>query len=271
MNVQEYIYIECLKVGMTKEGACALLANIQAESAFRSNNVEDRSGIPDEVYTANVDNRSYSKEQFIRDELGYGIAQWTYFQRKEWMYDFLIGSGLSIGDLAGQVKFLFWEMQNHFNKQWKLITTSNDLYTCTWELLDKWENPAEKKNNMNVRYQNACNWYSKFSNSNLSDYFIDDQITSDASEESIQNGIGEETTVISWPPRTIDDNCFGWPEVRLCQALLRCRGYNILDNGIYTDSMKEKVMQFQVKNGLVGDGCCGPDTWKKLLALPANF
>jgi len=42
------------------------------------------------------------------------------------------------------------------------MTTSSDLYSITWDLLDRWENPAVK--NISTRYQYALNWYRELSN-----------------------------------------------------------------------------------------------------------
>ena len=57
MTVPEYVYKECRKAGFTKEGCCALLGNMQHESAFVPNNVEDGRGWGDEAYTSHNTNR----------------------------------------------------------------------------------------------------------------------------------------------------------------------------------------------------------------------
>ena len=49
------IYFKLVEAGMSPEGACAMLGNMQAESAMRSNNVQDGYGYTDEGYTAKVD------------------------------------------------------------------------------------------------------------------------------------------------------------------------------------------------------------------------
>ena len=37
---------------------------------------------------ANVDNGTYSKESFVNDGAGYGLAQWTYSSRKKALYEY---------------------------------------------------------------------------------------------------------------------------------------------------------------------------------------
>ena len=68
------IYDTLVKAGMTPKGACAMLGNMRAESAMRSNNVEDRSGIADADYTARADSGAVD---FVNDRYGYGLCALT--------------------------------------------------------------------------------------------------------------------------------------------------------------------------------------------------
>lgn len=258
MTVPEQIYTAAKSVGFTTEGACALLAQIQEESAFRANNVEDRSGIPDETYTAQVDNGIRSRDQFMRDSYGYGYAQWTYPTRKALMYDFFKNQGKSIGDSDTQIAFLFWEMQHYFLNQWNLCRTSNDLYKCTWDLLNVWENPAEKTNNIARRYENAKKFLAYFQNWNGATDNVPVQSNLDTADD---DGLFHSLQI-----RVIDENMEG-PDVKLAQAALNCWGYVIVVTGIFGKEMTKKVKDFQQKNGLSADGVIGRNTWKKLLEV----
>lgn len=60
-----------------------MIGNFYIEAGLKPNNVEDSSGFDDETYTKNVDNGTYSKESFVNDGAGYGLAQWTYSSRKK--------------------------------------------------------------------------------------------------------------------------------------------------------------------------------------------
>ena len=163
MTIDEYMYQCFRREGMTAEGACATLAQILHESAFRPNNAEDSKGIPDEVYTQQVDSGARTRQQFMTDGVGYGYAQWTEAGRKSRMYDFHRARGKSIGDSDTQISYLLWEMNNYFPNQWKLVTASHDLEKCVHDLLYYWENPAEKENNMRRRLQDAQNYMKRFS------------------------------------------------------------------------------------------------------------
>lgn len=167
MTVQEYMYRKFRKAGMTIEGACAVLGQIQHEGAFISNNAEDSKKVVDTIYTRQVDNGIISKQQFMYDRIGYGYAQWTYPDRKGKMYDFHRARGKSIGDSDTQIDFLIWEMQHDFPVQWRMVTNSHDLETCSWELLDKWENPDGKERQKPIRYKSSEDFYKQFKDLDL--------------------------------------------------------------------------------------------------------
>lgn len=160
-----YIFQQLTQAGMTVEAACSTIAQLQAESALRPNNVEDRSGIADEIYTANVDSGYYTR--FIDDAYGYGLAQWTFWSRKKKLLLYARSHSASIGDLAMQTAFLIQEMKEDYPAIWKLCTSSHDLYDLTKQLLYTWENPAEKENNLRVRFGYAQGWLSMFTSESV--------------------------------------------------------------------------------------------------------
>ena len=164
MTIQEYMYRRFRKAGMTVEGACAVLGQIQHEGVFQSTNAEDSKKIIDAIYTRQVDNGIITKQQFMFDGVGYGYAQWTFPDRKGLMYDFHKARGKSIGDSDTQIDFLIWEMQHDFSTQWRLVTSSHDLAECSWQLLDKWENPQDKDKQKPRRLKSAEDFYERFQN-----------------------------------------------------------------------------------------------------------
>ena len=168
-EIVEYVYSKCANAGMTKAGIYALLANLQKESLFIPNNLEDTAnrilGMTDEQYTAAVDRGTYSR--FVEDGFGYGLFQVTYGPRKKMFLDLVRKKGGSIGDYTIQVEYILWELPAYFPGVWKLLCTSDDVKACTWELLDKWENPKEKVNNMTERYGYAIEWQQYFSGKDM--------------------------------------------------------------------------------------------------------
>ena len=79
---------------LTAYGIAGLMGNLYAESALiptnLQNSYEKSLGMTDVEYTAAVDSGSYSN--FVRDSAGYGLAQWTYWSRKEALLNYAKGT-----------------------------------------------------------------------------------------------------------------------------------------------------------------------------------
>lgn len=153
------IYDQLRAVGMTAEGACGLMGNFQAESAMRSNNVEDRSGMDDDRYTALADSGSYDFATDYGHHYGYGLAQWTLSSRKEALLNTAKKRGVSVSDETMQVDFAIWELSNQFPGVWQVLTTSHDLYECSRIVCVQYECPAV--NNVDVRYRYARDFFAQ--------------------------------------------------------------------------------------------------------------
>lgn len=101
--------------GLSDCGAAGLMGNLYAESGLNPKNVqnsyEKKLGYTDETYTAAVDNGSYTN--FVKDAAGYGIAQWTYWSRKQGLLEYARAAGKSVGDLEAQLGYLLKELSNY--------------------------------------------------------------------------------------------------------------------------------------------------------------
>ena len=71
--------------GLTDAVVAGLMGNLQAESGLNPKNLENtynnKLGLSDEEYTEQVDKGQYNN--FVKDSAGYGLAQWTYYTRKQ--------------------------------------------------------------------------------------------------------------------------------------------------------------------------------------------
>lgn len=115
MNNEKIIWDYLKTKGLNDYGTAGLMGNLYAESALNpqnlQNNYEKKLGYSDSTYTAAVDNNSYTN--FIKDSAGYGLAQWTYWSRKQNLYNYAKSMKKSIGDLNMQLDFLMIELANY--------------------------------------------------------------------------------------------------------------------------------------------------------------
>ena len=128
--------------GFSDYGAAGLTGNPYAESGLRSNNLqntyEGKLGMADAEYTELVDKGVY--KNFVHDKAGYGLAQWTYWSRKEALLAYAKATGRSIGDLEMQLEFLLKELANYGLLD-KLKAMASVLEASNLVLL-KFEKPA---------------------------------------------------------------------------------------------------------------------------------
>lgn len=243
------IYGKCLQLGMTPAGAAGCTASILAESAGRSNNVEDRSGIADDAYTAGVDNGTYGN--FVNDRYGYGYCQWTLPSRKKALYDYLKGYGKSIADSDGQFQFMAREMRASYTYVWNTLTHTADPYEAGYVMCKFFEIPADTERQSQYRGNQARGIYDRCSGTTPVD-----PVDPDDPEPVVKK---------EWPPRMICKGMDGI-DVTILQALLVAHGYTVnAVNGVFDGSTDKAVRQFQTASGLAADGVVGPLTWTALL------
>lgn len=84
-NNEEKIWNFLTGKGLNSYGAAGLMGNLFAESGLNPHNLqntyEKKLGYTDNSYTEAVDSGKYTG--FTHDSAGYGLAQWTYWSRKE--------------------------------------------------------------------------------------------------------------------------------------------------------------------------------------------
>lgn len=130
--------------------ACGILANIYKESAYKSTNLqqtgEKKLGWTDEQYTEKTDNGKYTKKKFINDGFGYGLIQWTYFSRKEALYNKTVAKGISIGNMDAQLAFMISEMKGYTKFMDAIKSAGNtetDAYNVAYAMCTIYEQPAD--------------------------------------------------------------------------------------------------------------------------------
>lgn len=145
-------------------GVAGLMGNLQAESGVRSNNLqnsfENKLGMSDDVYTKAVDENIYTN--FVKDSAGYGLAQWTYWSRKQNLLDYAKTHNKSIGDLAMQVDFLIIELKQ-YKDVWAVLQTATSVKQASDVVLTQYERPRDQTDR--VREQRASyglDFYNKY-------------------------------------------------------------------------------------------------------------
>lgn len=243
------IFEQLRRAGCTVTGALALMGNWQCESGLEACRVQGDFYVGRQKsrdYADRIDHGLISDEEWCKDSKGWGLAQWTFWSRKEALLQFCRRRSVSIADEKSQVDFAVSELKTGFSVVWNALTSAGeeDLYTTTDLVCRRYEAPAY--NNVQERVNAALD--------------LKRQLQEKAVEQ-IDNGIER-----FWPPRMICNGMNG-ADVTALQALLTAHGYIVPVNGVFSDSTEKAVRKFQSDRGLDVDGVVGPKTWAELTKI----
>ena len=148
-------------------GTAGLVGNLQSESGLNSKNMENyyesRLGFTDETYVQAIDNGTYTKEQFIYDQVGFSICQWTYWTRKKAFYEYVKSKGVSIGDLEAALEFLYQELSTSYKSVLSTLKNATSILEASNAVLFKFENPADQSVSVqNYRASLGQKFYDKY-------------------------------------------------------------------------------------------------------------
>lgn len=165
MSNSKIIWDFLKKEGFSDFGVAGLMGNLDAESALRPNNLQDtysRSlGLSDAEYTAKVDNGIYTN--FVRDSAGYGLAQWTYWSRKENLLNYAKSKKKSIGDLEMQLEFLVQELKTSYkNSVYNILVNATTVQQASDVVLMNFERPANAAAQKSKRAAMGQVYYDKY-------------------------------------------------------------------------------------------------------------
>lgn len=248
MNTKD-IYARLRTAGLTHEGACGLMGNMQAESGMRANIAQrGMTSLSDDDYTASADMGAID---FASDAVGYGLCQWTFWSRKRALLEFARARGASVGDEAMQVEFCLAELRRDYPALFAALCTSGDIYDCTARVCREYERPAV--DNIEQRTYFALT----FAEQAQAEVWGGETLPAEPVAERY------------WPPRMLDYregriNLTG-ADVLVLQALLTARGYNCPTSGDFDEETRAALLEYQDYNGLVVDGVAGDATWTRLL------
>ena len=148
-------------------GAAGLMGNLYAESGLNPINLENayekKLGYTDSTYTDAVDSGKYTN--FVRDSAGYGLAQWTYWSRKQKLLLFAKNRGVSIGNLEMQLDFLWKELNDSYPAVVTALKTATSVRGASDAVMVKFENPKDQSETAKSnRAKIGQTYYDKYSN-----------------------------------------------------------------------------------------------------------
>lgn len=163
VEAEKKAYALFIKAGMTPEGACGLIGNLEAESdgfyptrveyllidhRMKEKGIKDKNGnwYTHDTYTKAVDSGYITEDQFLHPipgcQYGYGLAQWTSPGRKAGLYNLAHKKGVSIGDMDMQLEFLLSELKTAYPKVLAVLKSATSIRVASDKVLIDFEQPS---------------------------------------------------------------------------------------------------------------------------------
>lgn len=152
-------------------GVAALMGNLEDESncipyRLQADYLVDGQYKGSIAYTNAVDNGTYSKDSFIHDSKGYGVAQWTFYTRKEMLYSLHQSTGLSIGSFELSMEMMRQELLGSYLHVYNVLKNATDIRFASDYVLHNYEQPGDQSVEVEEeRAGFAQEFYNRFSGS----------------------------------------------------------------------------------------------------------
>lgn len=126
-------------------GVAGLMGNLYIESrldpGLLQSSYAEKLKMTSSEYTVAVDNGTYLN--FVDDQAGYGLVQWTYWSRKEGLLKFAKAQGASICDLVMQLEYLWSEIQT-YKTVMNVLRTTKSIDEAAEVVMKRYEKPADQ-------------------------------------------------------------------------------------------------------------------------------
>lgn len=194
--------------GGNQYAAAGIMGNLKAESNLNSSNLQqsyERSlGHSDSSYTSGVDNGTYGN--FVHDSAGYGLAQWTYYSRKQGLYDYAKSTGQSIGSTKMQLSYLEKELTENYSGTLNALKNAKSVKEASDIMMTQYERPANMSSSAkNTRASYGDAFYNQYNGTGAAATGLD-----------LTGGIGDSTSAglsdvtLEVEPDNINDICSQW-------------------------------------------------------------
>lgn len=164
-NYARYIWDYFMgKIG-NEYGVAGLMGNLYAESGLYPDRVQGDIPYSQESkdYTEQVDSGAISESDFVNNGPGgggYGLAQWTFYTRKQALYDMYKNGGYSsIGSIELACDYLWYELQNDYPGVLEVLKSATSVREASDSVLHDFERPADQSQSVEEKREEYGLYY----------------------------------------------------------------------------------------------------------------
>lgn len=127
---------------LSDEAVAGIMGNMEAESNCEACRMQgdfssDRSKSKEYARQTNA-----GANNFIKDSIGFGLCQWTYWSRKQNLLNCCRSYGKGVEDEEAQLAFMLAEMQTEYVAMWRRLLTTNTIADAAALMCREYERPA---------------------------------------------------------------------------------------------------------------------------------
>lgn len=159
---------------LSDEAIAGIMGNFEAESNCEACRLQGDFTSDRSKSKAYAQATMAGSNNFVRDSQGWGLAQWTYWSRKQNLLSCCQSYGANIDDESAQLEFFLAEMQNEYVSTWKLLLNTKDIYTAAKLVCEQYERPAVCNNKVRANYGQQI--YNQFHGKDITPEPVTDEI-----------------------------------------------------------------------------------------------
>lgn len=203
---EQYIWNFLVDLTDNPKAAAGIMGNLSYESDLQPTRMETgkKCIYSEDSYTKAVDSGEYT--EFADDGIGYGIAQWSYPDRKQRLLELALSADSSVGDLDVQLQLLAEELSN-YRMLYRISHADSVRFASDYFLLN-FENPNITDEEMKqIRSEIGFRIYEQYSNPESIRQLQETQkhIVEIASASDIYGIYPEDHSSLSWVKEIYDE------------------------------------------------------------------
>lgn len=246
-------------------GVAGLMGNLYCESGLQPNNVQNSYEpylhMDDASYTKAVDSGKYAN--FVRDSVGYGLAQWTYWTRKQGLLDAAKAANKSVGDLNVQLDYMMHELETHYkDRVLVVLKAAKSVKAASDNVLAEYEKPADQSEQVMLKRAAAGQeYYKRYANGNAPAPVTEKPAEDPKPTEPTKPAATECTITLP----ILKLGAKGAAVKNLQRLLKDNKCYAATINSKYDAKTQSGVKAYQAGKGLSVTGIVDAVTWSKLI------
>ena len=137
---------------MSDIAVAGIMGNMEAESNCEAMRVQGDFSATRTISKIYAEKFNTYPSECFTDAKGWGLCQWTYYTRKEDLYQFCHDRGVGVEDEAAQVAFFLYEIKRDYSATWAAIQSAPDIRTAAYQMCHNYERPAVDNIDTRAKY-----------------------------------------------------------------------------------------------------------------------